>query len=102
MSNLLDKIMVVDGDEVVLSPEIKLRMEVVFNEAVEERLEDAELNGIEIVLETMDSMELQKSRELVENRLIADGVIEVSGDGGDVDEKNEQSGFVSEIAKMIG
>ena len=101
--SLLDKIMVVNGESVELSPEIRERMEEVFNEAVQDRLEEAELNGIDCVLDTMKMHGMAGSAEIVERYLVADGVIIVSGDGENENEDDKQNeAWMSDIVKMIG
>lgn len=105
MSDLLDKIMVVEGESVELSPDIRDRMKKVFDEAVEQSNENAYLDGIEITMATMINMGLDSTRKLVQERMVSDGVIELAdpegADSGDEAPKNREI-WIDEVVRMIG
>jgi hypothetical protein len=71
------------------------------------RLSDAEMEGIEVVLDTMKMHGMSESAKIVERYLVEDGIIVVSvGDGGDVDkdedDEQNESRWMSTVADMIG
>ena len=118
MGKLIDKIMVVQGEAVELSPEITERMERIFNDAVDEELHSYYVEGIEDVLETMEELNIKGVLKLVEQKLIEKKILvsadkenddEESDDEEDKKKRNSKRGsikegyeYASEISKMIG
>ncbi len=99
---LLDKIMVVEGEQVELSPEIKQRMKDSFDTAVEREMDEYFLDGVSVVMTTLDKMGMRESRILVENRLVKDGIITVDEVEEQEQKTNESKCYADILAGMIG
>ena len=93
MSDIIDKLFVVEGEEIEFRDEIKQRIQDSFDNAVDtavnDNIDEAEVGAIEIVLDTMDLLGMRSSRILVEQRLIDDNVIVVDGDKENESEDDE-------------
>ena len=114
---IADKLFNIDGGEIVgMSSDFKDKAENIFYEAVEERAsEESYLDGIEDVLENMVKHGMAGSAEIVEQNLIADGVIQVSGDCENEDKETSEDSkrkkgvvkegwdsWMNEVVSMIG
>lgn len=96
--NNIDRILMIDGEKIEFSPEIKERMEQVFNEAVEKQCDFHYLEGIEDVLENMKKHGMSESADIVEKNLVADGIIDVNDD----ERKTDENRWMNEVVSMIG
>ena len=118
MSDIIDKLFVVEGEEIEFRDEIKQRIQDSFDNAVDtavnDNLDEAEVGAIEIVLDTMDLLGMRSSRILVEQRLIDDNVIIVDGDKENEDDEDDEPDkkkgtiketrdpWINEVVSMIG
>lgn len=112
---ITDKLFTIDGGKVVdMSSDFKDKVEKIFYEAVESRVnEESYIDGIEDVLENMKRNGMAETADIVEKNLIADGVIQISGDDDDEEDdenskrkkgviKEKNNFWINEVVSMIG
>jgi hypothetical protein len=108
---IADKLFTIDGGEVLgMSSNFRDKVERIFYEAVLDRTsQESYLDGVEVVLESMNKHGMRESAIIVERNLVADGVIEVIGDGDNEEDKQEKKAKTDEsrcyadiVAGMIG
>ena len=118
MEHITDRIFKIDNQAIDLSEEFKEKIEEIWEEAIEKSNDDSYVEGVSDVLDSMIHHGMKGSAAIVENYLITDGVIEVSGDAENDDEDEEDSDdkkrnpkrgkikenaqYISDISKMIG